>query len=285
MKTILITGINGFLGSHLAKTLSSHHNIIGLEYSLQRLNRIKGYNFKVYASTEDLQQIFSDNLIWAVVHAATVYRNNNSDPLDALLNTNIMLPVKLYETAINNRSQLFINTDTFYNNPIYNYSYLPEYTLSKKQELEWLIQLNSDCKLINMKVHHMYGPDDNPNKFVPFIIRTLREKQDVIKLTQGTQKRDFIFINDVVSAYETVLANHNLLTDDYTNFEVGTGSACSIREFVETCRDIINPDTYLDFGALPQRDNEIEYACADNSLLKSIGWTPEFDISDGIRLL
>jgi nucleoside-diphosphate-sugar epimerase len=285
MKTILITGINGFLGSHLAKALSSHFNIVGLEYSIERLNRIEGYNFKVYASSEELKQIFTDNSIWSVVHTATIYKTDNSVSLDTLLKTNIMLPVKLYETAINNDCQLFINTDTFFNDPKYNYSYLPEYTLSKKQVLEWLIQINQVCKLINMKVHHMYGPDDNPNKFVPLIIKTLREKQDIIKLTKGTQKRDFIFINDVVSAYQTILANHHLLTDDYTNIEVGTGIARSVREFVEICRDLINPNTYLDFGALPQRDNEIEYACAENSILKSFGWTPEFDIYDGISLL
>ena len=48
MKTILITGINGFLGSHLAKTLSEKYNIIGLEYSLENLFRIAECNYKVY---------------------------------------------------------------------------------------------------------------------------------------------------------------------------------------------------------------------------------------------
>jgi len=41
MKTILITGINGFLGSHLAKALSSEYNIIGLEYSIENLFRVR----------------------------------------------------------------------------------------------------------------------------------------------------------------------------------------------------------------------------------------------------
>ena len=41
MKTILITGINGFLGSHLAKGLSKDYKIVGLEYSVRNLFRLK----------------------------------------------------------------------------------------------------------------------------------------------------------------------------------------------------------------------------------------------------
>lgn len=58
MKTILITGINGFLGSHLAKALSADYNIVGLEYSLENLFRMEGSNIKIYSSKEDLEKIF-----------------------------------------------------------------------------------------------------------------------------------------------------------------------------------------------------------------------------------
>ena len=50
MKTLLITGINGFLGSHLAKTLQEKYDIIGLENSSKDLFRLNDYNFKVYSA-------------------------------------------------------------------------------------------------------------------------------------------------------------------------------------------------------------------------------------------
>ena len=47
MKTILITGINGFLGSNLAERLNSNFEIIGLENSLENLFRLKDTFYKV----------------------------------------------------------------------------------------------------------------------------------------------------------------------------------------------------------------------------------------------
>lgn len=46
MKKILITGINGFLGSHIAKNLRNDYNIIGLEYENKNLFRLKTSHLK-----------------------------------------------------------------------------------------------------------------------------------------------------------------------------------------------------------------------------------------------
>jgi nucleoside-diphosphate-sugar epimerase len=51
-KKILITGINGFLGSHLAKHLKNNFEVVGLEYSIDNLYRIKNDGFMVYESNE-----------------------------------------------------------------------------------------------------------------------------------------------------------------------------------------------------------------------------------------
>ena len=98
-KKILITGINGFLGSHLAKHLKSNFEVVGLEYSLDNLHRISSENFKVYGTNESpLEVVFKENDFYAVVHVATVYRRRD-EPIFDLLNTNINLPVQLLELS------------------------------------------------------------------------------------------------------------------------------------------------------------------------------------------
>ena len=54
MKTILITGINGFLGSQIAKKYRKKFKIIGLEYSPKSLFRIKNENYKIYFSKDGI---------------------------------------------------------------------------------------------------------------------------------------------------------------------------------------------------------------------------------------
>ena len=137
MKTILISGINGFLGSNLAICLSQSYNIIGVEKDLNNLNRIHEYKFKLYSSSDDKEIIFKENKIYAVIHTATIY-NSDSKNYNSLINTNIILPNELYFFSQKYNVDSFINTDSFFNNSDYNYSYLSAYTTSKRQSLEWL---------------------------------------------------------------------------------------------------------------------------------------------------
>lgn len=284
MQTILISGINGFLGSHLAKHLKSNFEIIGLEYSLDNLHRIEEEGFKVYASHEDnLETIFKSHCIYAVVHVATIYRRQGEPILD-LLNTNINLPVRLLELASKYKVHLFVNTDSFFNNPDYAYSYLSDYTLTKKHSLEWikLLASTSPCKVANMKVFHMYGENDAPGKFIPFVIEKIKNNANSIELTPGEQSRDFIYVKDVVTAFEHVLKNEDIL-ENYHEFEIGTGKSHTIKELVTIIKEAANASTNLKFGALPYREGEIMESRLNNFGLQGIGWKSAFSLRKGIE--
>ena len=61
MKTILITGINGYLGSNLAKRYSKKYKIVGLEYDTYDLYRIKDDQFEVFASKDGIPDALFKN--------------------------------------------------------------------------------------------------------------------------------------------------------------------------------------------------------------------------------
>lgn len=283
MKTILISGINGFLGSHLAKALASKYNIIGLEYSLENLSRIEKCGFKMYSSETDMERIFTENKIFTIIHAATVYRRDNTVSIDKLIKTNILLPINLYELADKHNCKLFVNTDTFFNDPASNYTYLPEYTLSKKNALEWLKVITKKCKLVNMKLFHMYGSDDVPNKFIPQIISSLKNNLPILDVTLGEQTRDFIYIDDVVSAYQIVIQKYTELHETHNLFQVGTNNSVSIKELLLIIKEITGSSTVLNFGAIPYRENEFMNSKADNSTLCALGWKPKYTLKDGLQ--
>jgi nucleoside-diphosphate-sugar epimerase len=282
MKTILITGINGFLGSHLAKKLSSNYNVIGLEYSLNNLYRLEGYSFPVFLSDESsIKNVFDNYKIDVVIHAATIYRRAGESFVD-LINTNVVLPVKLYEIAQKNKTGLFINTDTFFNIEGTKYQYLGDYTLSKRHILEWLKVMQSETKIINMKLFHMYGPNDAPNKFIPSMISQLLKNKESIDLTPGEQKRDFIYIDDVTSAYKCVIENIDLIKDNISEYQVATGELTSIKDFVMILKKITNSNSVLNFGAMLYREGEIMVSEADNSALIKLRWKPKVVLEEGI---
>ncbi|MXV17428.1 NAD-dependent epimerase/dehydratase family protein [Hufsiella ginkgonis] len=284
MQTILITGINGFLGSNIAKYLSDKYQVIGLEYSTQNLFRLTGYSFEVFASTDNPEDIFKRYEIYAVLHVATVYRRHG-EPVNKLISTNIQLPVDLYELADKYGTKMFINTDSFFNNPNYQYKYLGDYTLSKRHAADWLKLINKRCKTINLKLFHMYGAGDAPDKFLPKLFSDIKMNKQLIELTPGEQVRDFVYVEDVAAAYKVVLESYESLAEGFSEFEVGTGTPTSVNQLVLLIAACSGSTSTFNFGALPYRENEIMHAVANIEPIASLGWEPRYSLKEGITAM
>lgn len=277
MKTILITGINGYLGSHLAKTLSTDYNIIGLEYSLDNMFRIANCNYKVYAAKDEvLDAVFTEQTIDIVIHTATFYGKNNEDYIQ-MFNTNLYSPLNLLDKAIKHGCQLFVNTDTVLDR------FVSTYALTKRQFQEWLYLRKNEIKVINMQLEHFYGPGASPTNFLTFMINKLKNNDRQIDLTLGEQQRDFIYIDDVVNAYLTVIAKQDTFTEPFTTFQVCTNQLISIKELMITLKDLTNSNSNLNFGAVPYRENELMHSDTDNAALLNLGWKPKYSIKEGFQ--
>lgn len=275
MKTILITGINGYLGSNLAKSLSATYNIIGLEYLLKNLNRIEGYNFKVYSVENGVPDVlFNENEIDVIIHASTFYGRQNED-VKTLANANLFIPFALLDKAIENGCTTFINTDTVLDR------FVSTYALTKRHFQEWLYLRKNEIKVINMQLEHFYGPGAPDTNFISAMIKRLKQNEPQINLTAGEQLRDFIFIDDVVKAYKTIL-NKLPLPIAYSDFQVSTQELISIKELILNLKEITKSKSELIFGAIPYRENELMQSDTDNSALTKLGWKPENNLKQGL---
>jgi nucleoside-diphosphate-sugar epimerase len=284
-KKILITGINGFLGSHLAMGLKDSFEVIGLVNSINNVERIKEFSFKLYSFKKDeIESIFLENNFHAVLHTATVYKREN-EPLMNLLRTNIVLPVQLLELCKKYKVPSFLNTDSFFNNKEYKYSYLSDYTLSKQQVLTWikLLSVSTSCKVVNMKIFHMYGEHDSLNKFIPSITDMIKNNKSFLNMTPGEQTRDFIYVKDVVSAFDIVLNSVEKLKE-YQEFEIGSGKSYTIKKLAELIKEITGSNTDLRFGALSYRDGEIMASQVNNfDLTNKYNWNPIYSLRKGFK--
>ncbi|MDD5227026.1 MAG: NAD(P)-dependent oxidoreductase [Candidatus Omnitrophica bacterium] len=160
------------------------------------------------------------------------------------------------------------------------------YSLSKKQFVDWLESYSDRIVGVNVALEHFYGPGDDPSKFATHIIQSLLSKVASIKLTEGRQKRDFIYIDDVIRAFMTLLDNAETLENRNRchRFEVGTAQPVEIRKFVALAKEFSgNQKTRLDFGAIPYRKKEVMVSSVDISGLRALGWNPEVSLEDGLK--
>lgn len=278
LKTILITGINGFLGSHLAKALSVEYNIIGLEYSLENLYRIRDCNLNVYSVESGIpDNLFEDNKIDIIIHTATFYGRQN-EAVEKIVQANLFIPFDLLDKAITNKTGIFINTDTVLER------FVSAYALTKRHFQEWLYLRRSEIKVINLQLEHFYGPGCSNSNFITLMIEKLKSNEPVIDLTLGDQKRNFIYIDDVVKAYQTLLREHEQINDLYSSFQVCTNQLISIKEIVLILKSMTESSSLLNFGTIPYRENELMISETDNSGLLRLGWKPDFSIQEGLEM-
>ena len=272
MKKVLITGIDGFLGSVIANTLQKKYDVFGIQRNPKKLKRIKKGIFKIYKFNDDIEEIFNEYHFFSVIHTATVYSVNNNG-ISYLRNTNIEMPIKLMKLSCKYGVKLFINTDTFTSYSKLPYDYLTDYHNSKKECLNGLLEINNryETKLVNMIIFHMFGKNDGKHKFVTRIIDDLKNNR-FIKLTKGIQKRDFIHVQDVANAYCCILKNFNRLKFKFQSFEVGSGNSISIKNFVLKLKKLTKSSSKLHFGALPMRKGEFYDSYAKNANLIKMKW-------------
>jgi len=282
VKTIVLTGATGFVGKYLAEKYNAEgYSIIALIRNTSDTSVIRNLkNVRLHIIDEHLENVFQTNKIDGVVHVATSYGDNS--PASEILEANLMFPTRLLEFAAKYNVDFFINTDTFFTKSAGEYSHLNTYTLSKIFFTAFFKTFSNRIKCVNLKLEHVYGAGDSEKKFVPMMLKRLSMNEASIDLTEGFQKRDFIYIKDVVEAYWKVSENIHVL-DAYTEFEVGTGNSVSIKEFVTAAKKISNSVSTLNFGALPAREGEFVESKADNESLKEIGWTSVFDFEMGLH--
>jgi nucleoside-diphosphate-sugar epimerase len=281
MKTILMTGATGFLGSNLLRRiLAGEQRVIILTRRNSNFSRIDDLLPKVRVCRADkvnFETLFQEEKIDAVLHCATNYGRKVESPY-SILEANLMLPLKLLQIGADNGLKCFINTDTILDKRV---SY---YSLSKAQFRDWL-KLYSDRLICgNVALEHFFGPGDDETKFVTLMVRSLLRRSPKIPLTLGEQKRDFIYIDDVVEAFSSILRRLPGKRKGFYPFEIGRGSTISVKDFMLLLKKLTeNRSTKLDFGAIPYRENEVMESKVNLAEIRALGWSPTVSLLTGLK--
>ncbi|HEB0855341.1 NAD-dependent epimerase/dehydratase [Citrobacter werkmanii] len=268
---ILVMGAFGYLGSQLMSYFESQHSVVGLA----RKKKSGDYRKNIIYTTDSewVEKIikFKPDI---VVNTAACYGRNN-ESASVLLESNILLPIKVIE-SITSFNSVFINCGTSLPQDVNLYAY----TKQKLPEIARVIINKTDNKFLELKLEHFFGAFDGDGKFTSMVIRSCLNNK-AIKLTSGSQKRDFIYIKDLLSAFDCIL-NHIHEFPKFHTIEVGSGEAVSIREYVDTVQRITKSCSEIEFGAVEQRENELMYSCANVTELKKIGWQREYSLVNAI---
>lgn len=290
--TFAVTGATGYLGSHLVRRLHQlGHKVVVLKRTQSNVARIADILPALTSydiDTQGVDALFREQRYTCILHCATDYGRKDVSRA-SIIEANLVLPLRLLEAAIQHGTPFFVNTDTVLDKRVSAYS------LSKRHFRDWLATFSAAICGINVALEHFYGPGDDTTKFVGEMINRLLTRHPRIALTLGEQRRDFVYIDDVVDGFTTILQHHmgqrppavGLREPSPASlhcYEIGSGQPVSIRSFMNSLRHLAGrEDVALDFGAIPYRDNEVMYSQARITPLLSLGWKPRVSLEEGLR--
>ena len=276
---IFITGGTGFLGNNIVKTLlEKKFSINNLTNNTSNNNQ---YNNSLYneCTATDVINGINENI---VIHCATSYGRNN-ESFEEIFEPNVNLPLRLLLQMIDSgKESFFINIDTSLPSSTSTYALSKKIFLSMAKKI---ILGNSleNLKFINISLEHFYGPNGPENNFITFLINSMLSNSPEIKLTQGNQERDFIFIQDAVDAIMVIIDKRNSLSGSIHSFEIGSGHNIKLKDAVlEIAKTLSFDQDKLNFGAIPYRDNEEMISKVNLQKIKGLGWKAKFSFSQGI---
>ena len=282
---ILLTGASGFLGSALAKHLQqAGHELFLLLRPSSKLDRLNGsecqFNIGRCITDDEVDELVKRTIPDVIIHTACAY-GRQGETATQILDANLRLGLVTLQASLHaGQPVTFINTGTVLKPNV------SLYALSKNQFSEWGRTLAQQCagnlRFVNVQLQHMYGPRDDASKFSTHVLRTCQRNEPELDLTAGEQRRDFIYIDDVVNAY-CMLAEQRDQLEAVCDIEVGSGVAPTVREFVETVHRLTSSRTKLNFGRLPYRPNEAMLCKANTSQMQTLGWQPRFDLNTGLK--
>jgi nucleoside-diphosphate-sugar epimerase len=277
MKSILITGSNGFIGTALTNRLRAER------YTLYEFNEEDGD----IAKKKVLDQ-FDDCHIDHVVHLAgkTFVPSSWDDP-NLFYSTNVMgsltvlefckkhkLPVTFlssYLYGIPNQLPIAEDAELHPNNPYAHSKYVAE-------QLCHFYHQEFGIKIIIFRPFNVYGHGQNNQFLIPAIINQILHSNE-ITVNELESRRDYVYLDDLVRAI--ILSLNTTLSFEIVN--IGSGKSVSVKQVIDIIQEIFASNKKV-ISQDMRRKNEIADTVANIEKAKQkLGWTPEFSFNDGIR--
>ena len=291
-KTILITGGTGFIGSKVVRRLKENKNIYVIV--LSRSKSDKEYSNVEHIKCDlmnelDLKRICSKiRDVDIVLHmAAKMPRSSlQQADIDENIKQNLLTTINLLKYLPKNIERfVYSSTIDIYGKPIYNpideshpTNPLTYYGASKLASEKYLsIFLNHrETPLTILRYSQVYGPGEPRIKAIPVFIDKFINNKPPILFGDGSDVRDYVYIDDVVNA--TILA----LSKNVSGiFNIGSGKGYSVKEVLDIIIDILGNDIKPIYKPRIRK----AYTSIFNISLtkKRLGYSPSTTIKEGLK--
>jgi nucleoside-diphosphate-sugar epimerase len=284
----LVTGATGFVGRHLTRHLLNTgwqvDAIVRPSSNRAPLADLSAVHIHQHTGTAaSMQAIVEKAKPDIVFHLASLFLSEHqADDVERLVQSNLLFGTQLVEAMTQTGVTKLVNTGTAWQHfQGQDYSPVNLYAATK-QAFETLLQYYVEARglrVITLKLHDTYGPDDPRPKLIQ-LLRRIATENHPLGMSPGEQLIDLVHIDDVVTAFQ--VASERLMNEQgnpHERYSVSSGLPLTLRQLVKEVEQILGRALPINWGARPYRQRETMHLWTGQALP---GWEPATDLRSGL---
>lgn len=131
-----------------------------------------------------------------------------------------------------------------------------------------------------MRPFIMYGEGQKGDMVIPYALDCVKNRKTA-DFSDGLQRRDFVFIDDVVDAMMIAIGQK---PTGFNEFNLGRGEEVAVADIINAIAEMLDGVGYIKLGSRPRRIGEPDVQVADSQrALQNLGWEAKTPWRDGIR--
>ena len=305
-KKVLVTGADGFIGSHLVEYLVEQGYQVKA-FCLYNSFNSWGWLDNLPKTTLDKIEVFTGDIrdpngvrtamqdISIVYHlAALIAIPFSYHSPDSYVDTNIKGTLNVIQAArdLNIERVLVTSTSEVYGTAQYipideKHPKQPQspYSASKigADSIADSFYRSFDMPITIVRPFNTYGPRQSARAFIPTIITQLLNGFEEIKLGDLSPTRDLLYVKDTVRGFHSIAQSENLIGEEVN---IATQSEVSIGDVAKTLISLINPLAKVVFDEArvrPAKSEVFRLYGSNEKLVKHTSWRPETTFTEGLQ--
>ncbi|HHT96079.1 MAG TPA: NAD-dependent epimerase/dehydratase family protein [Clostridia bacterium] len=315
---MLITGAAGFIGYHLSKRLlEMNHTVVGLDnlndyydvnLKLARLDLLKPFNkFSFHkidlVDKEALYNLFAESKFDIVVNLAAQagVRYSITNP-DAYINSNIIGFFNILEACRNNpvKHLVYASSSSVYgtnkkvpystedkvDNPVSLYAA----TKKSNELMAYAYAKLYKIPSTGLRFFTVYGPMGRPDMAYFSFTNKMVKGEKIQIFNYGDMKRDFTYIDDIVTAVVNIMGKIPVDTEDgapHKVYNIGNNKPENLLYFIETLEKCLMEEGIISHPVekelLPMQLGDVYQTYADvDDLVRDLGYKPCTSLDEGL---
>ena len=300
---ILITGVAGFIGSHLAeKLLDNGHTIIGIDiinnyYSIKQkeanlhiLNKYPKFTFiKEDVIESQCVTLYKPDVVCHLASMAGV-RYSLEDPI-LYAKTNIVSQINLLEQCVkcNIQKYIYASSSSVYglntkipfseDDPIKQCN--SPYAVSKyaMENYANLYHKLYNISVIGLRFFTVYGPRGRPDMAPYKFLKAIMNSKSITKYGDGYSARDYTYIDDIISGIINCI---NTIKENQSKiYNLGNNKPILLNDFISTCEEVVGKNAEV--INLPNQTGDVPITYANISQAqKDLGYNPKTQLKEGL---